>query len=147
MTRAWLAAIAVSLFPACAIAQMYKCVDQRGVTHYSDKPSPGCKGSEVDIRASPPVGSAAPRPAQDLKQQETEFQRRRIAREREEEKAAAQRAAVERRCAAMHAELQRLGSTRRLVTVDAKGERTEVDETTRNARMASLKAEIDRQCR
>jgi phage protein D len=147
MNRAWLAAIAVSLFPACAIAQMYKCVDERGVTHYSDKPSPGCKGSEVDIRASPPMSGASPRSAQDLKQQETDFQRRRIAREREEEKAAAQRAALERRCAAMQTELQRLGTPRRLVSVDAKGERTEVDETTRNARMVSLKAEIDRQCR
>jgi hypothetical protein len=147
MTRAWLAAIAVSLFPACAIAQMYKCVDERGVTHYSDKPSPGCKGSEVDIRGSPPVSGTAPRSAPDLSRQETEFQRRRIAREREEEKAAAQRAALERRCAAMHAELQRLGSMRRLVTVDAKGERTYVDDATRDARMASLKAEIDRQCR
>ena len=139
--------MALLALPLPCLAQMYKCVDERGVTHYSDKPRPGCKGSEVDIRASPPVGSAAPRSAQDLKQQETEFQRRRIAREREEEKAAAQRATLERRCAAMHAELQHLGTARRLVTVDAKGERTEVDETTRNARLASLKSEIDRQCR
>ena len=35
------------LLLACApaYAQMYKCVDSRGVTHYSDKPlPPSCKG-------------------------------------------------------------------------------------------------------
>jgi len=51
------------LLLACApaYAQMYKCVDQRGVTHYSDKPlPPSCKGGEVKIRATPPTGTSAP---------------------------------------------------------------------------------------
>jgi len=55
-------ALAVLLL-ACApaYAQMYKCVDQRGVTHYSDKPlPPSCKGGEVKIRATPPTGTGAP---------------------------------------------------------------------------------------
>jgi len=38
-------------FPAAA--QMYKCVDERGVTHYTDKPRPDCKGGKVDIRPIP----------------------------------------------------------------------------------------------
>ena len=46
---------------APAYAQMYKCVDQRGVTHYSDKPlPPSCKGGEVKIRATPPAGTGGP---------------------------------------------------------------------------------------
>src|SRR2546430_1033629 len=48
-------ALAVLLL-ACApaYAQMYKCVDSRGVTHYSDKPMPpSCKGGAVKIRATP----------------------------------------------------------------------------------------------
>ena len=132
------------LFPLPGFAQMYKCVDERGVTQYSDKPRPGCK--EVDIRSSPPLSGTAPRPTQDVNRDEADFQRRRIERERAEQKAASQRAALERRCAALHTELQRLATTRRLVTVDAKGERTEVDDATRNARMATVKAEIARQC-
>jgi len=136
------------VFPLPGFAQMYKCVDERGVTTYSDKPRPGCKGGEVDIRPSPPTtGSAIPREGQDLGRQEADFQRRRIERERAEEKAASQRAALERRCSSLHTELQRLATTRRLVTVDAKGERTEVDDATRNARMATLQAEIAKQCR
>jgi hypothetical protein len=139
--------LAALVVPIPCAAQMYKCVDPRGVTHYSDKPRPGCKGSEVDIRPSPPMGNAAPRSPQDLRQEEADFQRRRIAREGEEEKAAARSAALERRCASMQTELQRLASARRLVTVDAKGERRDVDDSDRHARIASLKAEIDRQCR
>ena len=49
-------ALAVLLL-ACApaYAQMYKCVDSRGVTHYSDKPlPPSCKGGAVKIRGTQP---------------------------------------------------------------------------------------------
>jgi len=55
-------ALAVLLL-ACApaYAQMYKCVDSRGVTQYSDKPlPPSCKGGEVKIRATPPTGTGGP---------------------------------------------------------------------------------------
>src|SRR5205814_366739 len=50
------------LLLACApaYAQMYKCVDSRGVTHYSDKPlPPSCKGGAVKIRATPPAAGTA----------------------------------------------------------------------------------------
>ena len=140
-----LAALALAL-PLPAAAQMYKCVDERGVTHYTDKPRPGCKGGEVDIRGSPSISGGVARPPQDVNQQEADFQRRRIERERADEKSAAQRARQEERCAGMHLELQRMSSARRLVTVDAKGERTEVDEAARNARIENLKSQIGRQC-
>jgi hypothetical protein len=51
------------LLLACApaYAQMYKCVDERGVTHYSDKPlPPSCKGGAVKIRGTPPTGTSTP---------------------------------------------------------------------------------------
>ena len=52
------------LLLACApaYAQMYKCVDARGVTHYSDKPlPPSCKGGAVKIRgAQPSDGTSRP---------------------------------------------------------------------------------------
>ena len=49
--------IAILLVPAGpALAQMYKCTNERGVVQYTDKPSAGCK--EVDIRPSPPIWSS-----------------------------------------------------------------------------------------
>jgi len=85
-------ALAVLLL-ACApaYAQMYKCVDQRGVTHYSDKPlPPSCKGGEVKIRATPPTGTAAERPG-----------------------AAGTAAEISRRCARTAQEYTRMQSARR----------------------------------
>ncbi len=56
-----LALTALLLACAPAYAQMYKCVDARGVTHYSDKPlPPSCKGGAVKIRGTPPSGASRP---------------------------------------------------------------------------------------
>jgi hypothetical protein len=130
-----------------AHAQMYKCTDERGRTTYSDKPGPSCKGGEVDIRPSPPAGGKAAAPGgRDLAEQEAEFQRRRIQREQADEKAAAQRARMEQRCASMHTDLARLQSARRMVSVDAKGKQTVMDDAARTARAERLKAEIAKQC-
>ena len=76
-TIALAALLAVSL---PAQAQMYKCVDERGVTSYSDKPRPGCKGKEVDIRPIPPVSGQVNPDRSDVAGQEAEFRRRQIER-------------------------------------------------------------------
>jgi hypothetical protein len=57
-----LALTALLLACAPAYAQIYKCVDARGVTHYSDKPMPpSCKGGVAKIRATPsPSGASRP---------------------------------------------------------------------------------------
>lgn len=125
---------------------MYKCVDERGVTHYTDKPRPGCKGGEVDIRGQPPIsGKLAPR-KEDFGREERDYQRRRIGRERGEERDRQQLAAKQRRCASLRAELQRLQSQRRVVVVDAKGERTFMDDAAREKRVAQLSDETARGC-
>ena len=55
-----MSALLLSLFLAAlpAQAQMYKCVDARGKTQYSDKPMPGCKAEKTLEAPKPP-----PRPA------------------------------------------------------------------------------------
>ena len=55
-------AAAVLLVPLSAGAQMYKCVDERGVVQYTDTAGARCK--VVDIRPSPLIsGDAKPRPS------------------------------------------------------------------------------------
>jgi hypothetical protein len=50
---------------APAFAQVYKWVDERGVTHYGERPPQGAKASEVqDKLASPPPSREAARPSQ-----------------------------------------------------------------------------------
>jgi hypothetical protein len=50
----WSAMAALLVFALPAQAQLYKCVDERGKTQYSDKPIPGCKTAKA---------TEAPRPA------------------------------------------------------------------------------------
>ena len=120
------------LVPACAGAvPMFKCVDARGVTHYSEKPVPGCKGREVDIPAvAAAIGTrtaarARPRRAG------SRLQAPQVERAQGEEKAAAERKRAEQRCQALKGEQARLSAGRRVAQVDAKGERSFMDDAAR----------------
>lgn len=53
----------VAAFAASAAhAQMYKCVDERGKTNYSDKPQPGCKKEKAIAPNPGPQAPAQMRP-------------------------------------------------------------------------------------
>jgi hypothetical protein len=132
-------ALALLLAPGVAAAQMYKCVDERGVTTYSDKPRPGCKGGAVDIQPSPPLSGSLQTPNEDLKGQEADFKRRQAAREREEKQ---ERAALKQRCAAARSEHARLSTARRVAYVDSKGERVYVEDDARDKRLAELRRQL-----
>lgn len=131
--------------PAGVHAEMYKCVDARGVTHYADKPTAGCKNAAVEIQGSPPISGRVAPPADDVAQQEADFQRRKLERETAERAERAERAQLERRCASLRAERGRLASGRRLVEIDARGERVYVDDAVRDRRLAEVQAAL-RQC-
>jgi Domain of unknown function (DUF4124) len=140
------ALLVLALIAPLALAQAYKCVDERGVTQYSDMPGPGCKGVRVDIHASPPMSSDAAPPKEDLNQAERDFQRRQVQRRQEEEAESKRAAANERRCENLRARAQGYRQAGRIVTVDAKGERHYLDDSARAARIAQLDAEIARSC-
>lgn len=124
-------------FAVSAWAQMYKCVDKHGVTHYADTPRPGCKGSEVDIRPLPPVsgGEAKPQPP-DFAQQEAEFKRRQNQRASLE---AQERAALEARCESLRHEQAVLSDGRPLVRFNEQGERAYVPDEVRRQRLARVR--------
>ncbi len=141
------AVLALLLLAPAAQAQMYKCVDARGVTQYADKPCPGGAGKEVDIRGQPPIsGTLAPRGA-DTGAAENDFRRRQIERGREEEAAAAREAQRKRRCATLHTQLDFLTRFNTISRLNEKGERIYMDDATRNARVEQLTSEIARDCR
>ncbi len=135
-----IAALALLLAAAPASAQMFKCVDERGVTHYTDKPRPGCKGGSVDIRPIPPVSgkAAAPR-APDVAGQDADFKRRQIERHDAE---ALEKAALAERCARLRREHSWLTSGGRISHTDAQGNRVFVDDATRDARAGQVKEQL-----
>lgn len=120
-------------------AQMYKCVDERGVTHYSDKPLAGCKGKEVDIQPIPPVGGSIERRSEDFARDNADFQRRQVEREQAEAK---EKQALERRCTRLRQEQARLGGGRRLAQVSPQGERIYMEDEEREKRLAQVRDEL-----
>jgi hypothetical protein len=59
--RALLHFLILAAAAAPTFAQVYKWVDERGVTHYGERPPQGAKATEVQNKlASPAPGSAAP---------------------------------------------------------------------------------------
>jgi len=123
------------LIPACVQAQMYKCVDARGVTAYSDKPCPDGRGKEVDIHGQPPISGTVTPYREDLQAAERDFQRREAQRERERQADAKALETRKRRCATLRAELQRANSVR-----------NPADNVAHDARLARLNSEVARTC-
>ena len=140
--------LALALLASGAPAQtMHKCVDARGVTHYSDKPLAGCKSVEVRIEAQPPISGTPPQSKEDFRRDENEFQRRRIAEERSREKEAKALEEQRRLCDTLQANLQRLQSGLRIVRPDDKGGYEYLEDEERNQNAAKLRDEIAQKCR
>jgi hypothetical protein len=140
------AAILAIFWASTAAAQMFKCVDARGVTHYADQPTAGCANAKVDIPPSPPLSGHLVAPATDPAQQEADFRRRQIQRTEAERVEHEQRTVAERRCAELQLERARLSSGRRIAEVNAQGERVFMDDDVRDRRLVELQAALA-QCR
>jgi len=136
MRLACLVACLALLVPA-AEAQMYKCVDARGRIQYSDKPQPGCNGGPVDIQPIPPLSgqAAAPPASSSNAQQDVEFKRRQLERERQE---ANEKTAQAERCQRVRQEIAWLSADRRLARITDSGEREYMDDAAREARLSEL---------
>ena len=132
-----LVVLALVLAAGPVSAQMYKCVDAKGVTRYTDSPGAGCK--EVAIRGSPPISGAIQPPAEDLARQEAEFRRRQLEREQTAER---DRTTLTQRCIQMRREYAALSNARRVVRFNEKGEREYVDDGVREKRVAELQREM-----
>ena len=132
-------ALAALFLALPAHAQMYKCVDERGVTHYTDKPRPDCKGGKVDIRPIPSISGETAAPPSNFAAQDAEFKRRQIEGAQSEEK---EKAALEQRCVRLRQELDFLSHGGRISNMDAQGRRVYIDDTTRAARLAQVKEQL-----
>ena len=134
-----------------AFAQVYKWVDERGVTHYGERPPQGSKASEVPNRlASPAPGAAGaeasnpkdPSPEQGQARPKDRDPRQASGKgESTQDAAAAKRAQV---CNQQRALLERLKQSPPSYTLNEKGERIPLDNSAAIARQEKFAAE---QCR
>jgi Domain of unknown function (DUF4124) len=131
----------LALLVPAAQAQMYKCVDANGRVQYSDKPLPGCKGGPVDIQPIPPLSGqvASPPPPSSNAQQDADFKRRQMERERQE---TFEKSAQAERCQRVRQEIAWLSAGTRLSRITDSGERVYMDDATREARLSQLQQQV-----
>ncbi len=130
-----------------AHAQVYKWVDEKGVTHYGERAPQGRKSQEVkDKLANPagPGGAAAAQPS--WQDQESEFRGRRIQAEQAEAKKQAQDASQRKACIEARDELAQLKAARRVYKLDDKGERIFESDEQRAASIARQEQLIAARC-
>ena len=135
-----------------ATAQVFKWVDEKGVTHYGERPPQGQKAQPVEAKplTTPAAGPASsPGKAQgseNWQEQNLEFQRRRIQRERQAERDQQAAKDKQRRCNVARDDLRRLESARRLYDLNDKGERVYLDDTGHKAALGRAHLRVDRSC-
>ena len=131
--------------PAHAI---YKWVDEKGVTHFSEHPPPdGKKAQKIEPKVTPPSSDAKPT---DWKQREQEMRKKKIESEQKDEyqKAKAQNNAAERhnRCVYARRELHVLEKQVPIYSVNEKGDRVYMEDKERPAEIARWKRAISEYC-
>ena len=139
----------MTLAAAAAIAQpMYKWVDEKGVTHYSEHPPPDGKAQKVEVKPSGPP----PRPASPdgWKQRELDSRARRLETEQKDEyeKATRHNEAAERtnRCNHARRELRILETQVPVYALNEKEERVYLDDKDRAREIEEWKRHVRAYC-
>jgi hypothetical protein len=129
-----------------ALAQVYKWVDEKGVTHYGERPPQGSKASEVPNRlASPDPG--VPSPPEDLQQKDREFRQRKIESESVEARQQREIARRQEQCNQQRDLLARLTQSQRTYTLGEKGDRIYMNDDVRDAAIARQEKLVAERCR
>ena len=151
-SKSALAILAAFAFAAAMGGGIYKYVDEKGVTHYSDRP-PGDR-KPIEIETPPPATEPAPE-AKSWQDQEREFQQRRQQREADETKERVDKllrdyslAELKRACANARARLAYLQRQEHgpAATRNAQGEIEYYNFEQRGQEMDKLGKFIDRSC-
>jgi hypothetical protein len=148
--RALLHFLAFMTIAASAPAQVYKWVDERGLTHYGERPPPGLKAATVPNRlASPAPGAAVAPAATEAKDprrapRESDSGEGASPPQRAEDKQKEEVARRQAQCNQQRELLARLRQSPPSFALSAKGERVRVDNSETIARQEKLVAE---QCR
>jgi hypothetical protein len=142
--------LAAFLVLACASASaaLYKWVDEKGVTHYTEEPPPDRKATKIEIRSDGPA--AKPETAESWKDKDIEFRRRRLEKERTDDAAEglAKRAAAQRRQHCLRAQdaLETLAHGHPVYRVNEKGERVYMEDAERDAQTKRWRKEAETWC-
>jgi len=130
-----------------AIAQVYKWVDEKGVTHYGERARPRARRPRKWSSALPTPGRRRKEVQPGWKEQDLEFRRRRIEAEQTEAKDKQQESSQRRACNQARDQLALMKSARGLYRLNEAGERVFQSDEERKASIARLEQLISERCR
>jgi hypothetical protein len=140
----------VMCLPFVAQAQVYKWVDEKGVTHYGTTPPTNAKARELQL--SDPTAGATDKPraaSPSVAEEEAAFRQRQIQRAQRAETEAkeAQNLAQHRaRCYSLGSSTAAMRAARRVYTFNEQGERVLLTNAERAALIAEREADYRRSC-
>jgi hypothetical protein len=143
-----IALLSVAMLAFAAEAQMYKWVDEKGVTHYSESPPPDGKATKIEVK--PSTGSLPTAPATDWKQRESEARALRIEKQQKDQEREAQEAvqATARRnnCREARRRLADLQTAVPVYDLNDKDERVYLEDAQREREIVAMQASMKRNC-
>jgi hypothetical protein len=146
MIRAMAFAAILVAAPA-AIGQVYKWVDDKGRTQYSETPPPGVKATRIDTGPAGPA--AGPAKAPDWKQQELESRKRRIEQDQKDDVAKRQSIEAGNReeiCRLARRDLNLLQQQRPIYHTDKDGKQVYLEDSARPAAIERARRDVETHC-
>ncbi len=140
-------ALGLALATPLQAGEIYKWVDEEGVTHYSQEPPPSGDATRVGVDAPPDEELERERREMEATGERLKAQReeRREA-EQQGRKNAEEREQSEQRCADLRSSLKKLTENRRLLVPDGEGGVRRMPEEERQERVAERRRQIDEHC-
>jgi hypothetical protein len=127
--------------------EIYKWVDEEGVTHYSQQPP--LSGDAARVGVDSPPDEELERERQEMEATGERLKARREERreaERQAQTNASEREQREQRCADLRSSLSKLTENRRLLVPDGEGNVRRLPEEERQERVAERRRQIEEEC-
>lgn len=149
--KRFLVVVTLSLLSASAHAGLVKWVDSDGKVHYSDAPpTPDATTQAVPNFTGKDQGGSSPAyTPKSYAEREAEMKKAKLSKDEAEQKKAQQKAQEEAKksnCAAARENARVLQDSPRVVTYDANGERSFMDDETRAQRLSEAQKVISENC-
>ena len=127
-----------------AAAQVYKWVDEKGVSHYSETPPPDGKAAKIELKSS--TGNPPPVPETDWKQKELDARQQRVQKQQKDQQLDAQALARRNSCIELRRRLDVMQTPSPVFQRNDKGEKVYVEDAQREREIALLQANVKRYC-
>ncbi len=149
--KPYVALVALSLFSLTAQAELHKWVDADGKVHYSDTvpPEVGKAQAVPNFAGKAQVEAPAQYSPKSVAEREAELKKTKQEKAEAAEKQAqkdAEAATKKQNCAAAQENLRTLEAGGRIVTYDANGERTYLDDAAREQRLTEARKSVSTYC-